>query len=141
MTLMVGGKRDNIFSKPVPLRAVVRNIVEAKALIEGPVNRGAEIDLGQTVVLQTGQIFVVLTKTVYPGHDPSLYRCVGLQPEEAQMIVAKSSIHYRANYASIAKEFIVIDTPGMSTSNFTFLPFKNVPRPFFPLDMDAEIGF
>jgi microcystin degradation protein MlrC len=134
ITLPVGGKRDHIFSKPVTVEGTVMRLLDRKATIEGPVMQGVEIDMGRTAVLDVGLISIVLTERNYPGHDPSLYRAAGLDPERAKIVVAKSAAHYRSNYAAITSESILADTVGMCTSNFTLLPYKRAPRPLFPLD-------
>ncbi len=138
VTLAVGGKRDNIFSKPVTVTGKVTHLTDGRAEIEGPVMHGVTIDMGRTAVIEAGNIHIVLTERNYPGHDPSLYRAAGLEPEQAKILVAKSAAHYRSNYAHITTHSVLADTMGLCTSNFARLPYKEVPRPLFPLDKDFE---
>ena len=49
----------------------------------------------------------------------------------------KSPNGFRAAYAPIAREMIVVDTPGVSTANLRTLPFRRVARPIYPLDRDT----
>jgi microcystin degradation protein MlrC len=141
VALEVGGKRDNIFSKPVTVEGKVTQLTEGRAEIEGPVMKGVTIDMGRTAVIEVGNIHIVLTERNYPGHDPSLYRAAGLDPEKAKVLVAKSAAHYRSNFAHITTQSVLADTPGLCTSNFAKLPYKKVPRPLFPLEKDFEFTF
>ena len=138
VTLDVGGKRDNIFSKPVTVAGEITHLTDGRAEIEGPVMKGVTIDMGRTAVIKAGNIHIVLTERNYPGHDPSLYRAAGLDPEGAKILVAKSAAHYRSNYAHITTQSVLADTMGLCTSNFSQLPYREVPRPLFPLERDFE---
>jgi microcystin degradation protein MlrC len=141
VSLEIGGKLDTVFSRPVRVRGIVKNISERKVVVEGPVMQGAEFDVGRIVVLEVNNINILLTERVYPGHDPGLYRAGGLNPEEAKIVVVKSVNHAKANYAAIAKDYIIADAPGLSTMNLNTLPYAKAPRPIFPLDKQVELGF
>jgi len=139
VTLEVGGKLDNLFSKPVRVKGRVKRIVDGRFTIEGRVGEGWEVDMGRTVVLEVeDNIHLLITESSYPGHDPGIYHCAGLRPEEAKIVVVKSVIHFKAPYRS-AKKIIFADPPGLSTSNLARLPFKKAPRPLFPLDENVRL--
>jgi len=65
-----------------------------------------------------------------------MYRAVGLEPTEAKIVVVKSHIQFRAGYDDIAKEIILLDSPGMSSDHLESLPFKRISRPLYPFDRD-----
>ena len=130
----LGGKRDTLFCEPLEISARVGYCAETTAIIEGPVFSGSIVNLGICSVLHVGELSIVVTSKSFPGHDPSIYRSVGLCVESAQAIVVNSAIHYRANYRSVSKNFVLLDTPGASTSNFSKLPYRRIQRPIFPLD-------
>jgi microcystin degradation protein MlrC len=134
ITLPLGGKRDTLFCSPLTVSARVGYCAVATAIIEGPVLSGGVIKLGLCAILHIGELSIVVTTKSFPGHDPAIYRSVGLCPESAQAVVVNSAIHYRANYRAISENFVLLDTPGASTSNFSTLPFRRIRRPIFPLD-------
>jgi microcystin degradation protein MlrC len=41
---------------------------------------------------------------------------------------------FRAGYAALATQALVLDTPGASTPRFATLPYRVAPRPLYPLD-------
>ena len=60
---------------------------------------------------------------------------MGIEPKEKQILVIKSSVHFRAAYGPLAREIILVDTPGITAVNFSNVNFKRVQRPMFPLDI------
>jgi microcystin degradation protein MlrC len=90
--------------------------------------------MGRTVVLEIGDIEIVISETAALVHDLSPYRSVGLEPTEAKIVVVKSPLHFRAAYGPIAKEIIPVDAPGSTA--FYGQSFANLfkGRHLFPLD-------
>jgi microcystin degradation protein MlrC len=95
---------------------------------------GAEMRMGRTVVFDSRGIEVILTELRMQPMDLQLYRSVGIEPSEKQIIAVKSSVHYRAAHTPIAKKIIEVDTPGITGPDLKRYPFKKVRRPIFPLD-------
>jgi microcystin degradation protein MlrC len=139
ITLPIGGKIDHIFNRPVEVTAkVVKLFSDGKFRMSGPAFTGLDIAMGGTAVLEAGQVKILLTERRVWTNDPALYRAVGLEPTQAQIVVVKSPNLFRASYEPIASRIIIVDGPGASTSNYARLPFTRIPRPIFPLDTMAE---
>jgi len=136
VTLQVGGKRDRIFSQPVSVTGRVTRISNGRFTIGG--HLGSDIDMGRTVVLEAGDVRVVLSEQVGAGHDPMVYRHLGLEPTQAKIVVVKTPVGFRLAYSSISKAAILADCPGLSPSDLRILDFTRVPRPLFPLDDLSE---
>ena len=132
ITLQVRGKRDRIFSQPVSVAGRVTRISNGRFSIGG--HLGSNINMGRTVVLDTGNVKVVLSEQVGAGHDPMVYRHLGLEPTRAKIVVVKTPVGFRLAYGSIAKAEILADCPGLSPSDLRILDYTRAPRPLFPLD-------
>ena len=132
LTLEVGGKRDRIFSQPVSISGRVTRISNGRFTIGG--HLGADIDMGRTVVVDTGEVQVVLSEQVGAGHDPMVYCHLGLEPTTAKIVVVKTPVGFRLAYSSIMKAAILADCPGLSPSDLRILDYTKAPRPLFPLD-------
>jgi microcystin degradation protein MlrC len=132
----VGGKRDRIFNQPVHFAGTVTFSGMASFRFGGQGYTGVTMEMGLCAVLRCGQVHLLVTSKPVFTVDPALYRAVGLEPAEAQIVVVKSHIQFRAGYAGLAKEILLLDTPGMSSDHLTQLPFRRVPRPLFPLDTE-----
>jgi len=139
VTLEVGGKIDKIHSQPVKVTGRVRKITDGRFVVQGPMTKGLEANMKRTVVLEVNDIYIVLSEAPGPGHDPSLYRSVGLEPREAKIVVVKSPMGFRAAYEPFAKEILIVDGPGAASPDIQslFPLYKRIPRPIFPLDKDT----
>ena len=72
-----------------------------------------------------------------PTFDPAGYRHAGLEPREADVVVVRSATMYRAGYAGLYTEAILLDLPGASTPRFDYLTFERAPRPLYPIDQSS----
>ena len=79
-------------------------------------------------------IEVIVIERPFQPWDPEIFRRVGINPLEKQILVVKSAVHYRAAFGEFAKEMIDVDTPGLAPVNIRRLDLKKVRRPIFPLD-------
>ncbi len=138
ITIKLGGKRDNICNHPLEVTGTVRRFSGGRFKLEGPSHKGHETDMGRAVVFQSYGISIVVMENSVHTADPALYRCVGLQPEDAKIVVVKSPTMFKAAYRDIAKKIIMVDAPGLSTARIETLPFKRIPRPMYPLDDIAD---
>ncbi len=134
LDVAVGGRLDPRWSRPVPLQAHVAWAGEGHFTFKGPSFTGTVARMGQTAVLAAGRLRIVVMEHAVSTIDPELYRSVGLEPAEAQVVVVKSPNMFRAAYAPIAHRIIMVDTPGASSANLRALPFRRLPRPLYPFD-------
>jgi microcystin degradation protein MlrC len=49
-----------------------------------------------------------------------------LEPAAAQIVIVKSHIQFRAGYDGIAKEIILLDSPGMSGDHLAILSWERI---------------
>jgi microcystin degradation protein MlrC len=138
VTLKVGGAFDKKHSKPVTVTGVVKIISDGRwtARARG-YNTGITTCMGRTVVLEVGQVHILIAERSAMTVDPELFRSHGIDPTYCKIVVVKSPNGFRAAYEPIARAIFVVDTPGVSTANLRQLPFKRVPRPLYPLDPDT----
>ena len=101
---------------------------------KGPGAYGVTYHRGSTVVLRIGHIFLVVSERPVYQWDPEFYRSLGLEPSDAQIVVVKSPSAFRAAYGPIAADIIVVDAPGVCSSNLQSLAFRRVSHPLYPLD-------
>jgi microcystin degradation protein MlrC len=131
LTLSLGGKQDRVYSSSVVVTGEVLRILPATP------KRGLPADAGLAGVLRVGSIYIVVLERLGPGSDPIIYSGVGLDPDKAKIMIAKSVVDYQDCYQRIAKRFLQGEAPGLAPSNLKSLQWRKVPRPIFPLDEDA----
>jgi len=138
VTVRLGGKIDMpSIGRRGELREVtgtVRLISNGQYRNKGPASKGVLMDMGPTVVLDTGQVEIVVISRHQEPNDLACLTSLGIEPTEKTYLMLKSRIHYRAGFKPIAREVIECAGVGVCTSDYTMLDFKNVRRPIFPLD-------
>jgi len=134
VTMKIGGKTDKFHGEPLEVTGYVRVISDGLFRHRGPMATGMEMRMGKTVVLDVKGVEVILTELRMQPMDLQLYRSVGIEPSEKQVIAVKSSVHYRAAHTPIAKKIIEVNTPGITGPNLKRYMFQKVKRPIFPLD-------
>ncbi|HZQ09583.1 MAG TPA: M81 family metallopeptidase [Anaerolineae bacterium] len=135
ITLNVGGKTDSMHGAPVPVCGRVRLISSGEYVHKGSYMTGQTMQMGRTVVLDCNGIDLVLMERRTLPFDAQQLRSLGIEPADKNIIVVKSAIAWQAAYGDIAREVIYVDTPGVCTANLQTLPYQNVRRPIFPLDV------
>jgi len=137
VTVNLGGRYDRS-EKPVRLTGRVVRASDGKFRIPGGSHHAIAVDMGRTVLLQAGKLYIVVSERLSPGHDPLVYRHIGLEPKDAHIIVVKCVVGHMNAYAPIMKKTIWIDTPGATPSNLLRLKHRRVPLPLFPLNRQME---
>ena len=136
----VGGKLDNVYNRPVRVQGAVAFAGPASFRFGGGGYTGVAMDMGLCAVVRQGNVYILIVSNAVFTVDPAMYEAVGLKPAEAQIVVVKSHIQFRAGYDGIAKEIILLDSPGMSSDHLESLDFRRIPRPIFPLDRETTFG-
>jgi microcystin degradation protein MlrC len=70
--------------------------------------------------------------------DLGVFRHAGIEPTQKKYLLVKSRQHFRAAFEPIAKHIVEVAGPGVCSSDYDLFPFKNLRRPIYPLDPDAE---
>lgn len=136
--MRIGGAFDRKHSKPVAVKGRVKLISDGRwtARARG-YNTGITTCMGRAVVLEAGQVLILIAERSAMTVDPELFRSHGIDPIHCKIVVVKSPNGFRAAYEPIARAIFVVDTPGVSTANLKKLPFRRIARPIYPLDRDT----
>jgi microcystin degradation protein MlrC len=137
VTVQVGGSIAHRTYRPVTLAGTVKTISDGRFTFKGPGMRGVPHHMGRTVVLQCGEIYLVVMERGVSQWDPQLYRSVGLDPADARMVQVKSPMAFRAAYEGLYDEVIVVAAPGAASPDLVSLPWRYLPRPIYPLDPET----
>ena len=127
--------RFRLGQPPVEWAAEVVFAGEGRYRARGRAYTGQEFSMGQTVVLRGGQLRVVVSSEPVLGADPAFYECVGLAPDQALAVQAKSFAGWRAGFNADGERGLIFDGPGCSSLLFSGLPFGMEQRArLFPLN-------
>jgi len=132
ITVLVGGKRDNVFNEPVEVTGKVTKIVEDGLRTTKPFY--GFCDMGRTVLLEVGSIKLVVSEhRGVGGIDPEMYRRLGLEPAEAKIVVVKANDNFQM-YSSMMRGLLRADCPGLGWWDLKRFDWVRAPRPLYPLD-------
>jgi microcystin degradation protein MlrC len=145
VTVSLGGSTDfpaiGLKGRPLELTGRVRRITDGKFIVSGPKNTGAEVNLGRTAVLDTGQVEIVVCSLRHEPYDLGVFTHAGIDPVSKRYILIKSRQHFRAGFGPILKDVVMISGPGICSSDYELFPWKNVRRPLYPFDRELDPGF
>lgn len=131
----VGGKRDHIFSQPLPIVGRVDALHKtARYTLTGHGGNNLKINMGRAAVIRVADVTLLLVEKPGPGSTPLMYRCVGLEPKDFKIVIVKSPLGFRAEFGPFAADIILSDCPGCASSRFASLPYRKISRPLWPLD-------
>jgi microcystin degradation protein MlrC len=144
----IGGKVDPSTSSgqartdaPVESEAYVRALTDGFFYNAGPMSTGAESSMGRTAVLEIGGrggIEVICTQYRRAANDANALRSAGVEPTQRQIVVIKSSVHYRADFTPLVREIVEVDAPGLASPSWSRFDFRRLRRPMYPLDPTME---
>lgn len=137
LSTTIGGKRDLTCSQPITVQAHVSSLHDGRFLLEGPSMRGVSADLGRTATLQIGNVSVVVCTVMASTGDPQLLRHFGVEPTMHDIVIVKANTSFRAAYDRFAGHICLVDTGCAATACLTKLPFRNVPKHFYPFSDEA----
>jgi microcystin degradation protein MlrC len=71
---------------------------------------------------------------------PDCFSAAGIAPLRPRALVAKSTQHFHAGFAPIAREILYVSAPGAGSMDMAALPHRTVTRPLWPRVADPVRG-
>lgn len=137
VSLTLGGKVDPRYGDPLQVSGKVETLTDGTFLFDGPMMQGTKCNMGPTAVLRVGAVDIVVTSARYQAFDQQFFKHAGIEPAKKAILAVKSAHHFRAAFGPIAGAILAVDGgDGLTSRNYKELPFRNVRRPVYPLDLD-----
>ncbi len=134
LAMRIGGKLGPASGAPLDLQ------VEVKALnadgwqpfggAMAPLGRLAWLRVGGPTDLQA--IDIVVNDHRVQSFHPDCFRVVGIDPTQVRALVVKSTQHFHAGFAPIAREVLYVSAPGAGSMDMAALPHRQVQRALWP---------
>ncbi len=125
--LALGGKSGIAGDEPFEADFYIEAVSDGRVDATGPFYHGFSLQLGPSACLRIGGVRVVVASVKVQMADQSMFRYVGIEPTEQDILVVKSAVHFRADFTPIAREIIVAAAPGSMPMVLRQLPWKNLP--------------
>ncbi len=138
LRVSLGGHIDPGFGAPIEIDAEVAAISGGSFINDGPMGKGTRTEMGPTAVLRIGGVEVIVISNRLQNTDLQTFLSQGIAPTERRVLVVKSVHHFRAAYAPIAREVMVVDSGALCTPDLKKHNYTKLRRPIWPLDEVAE---
>jgi microcystin degradation protein MlrC len=128
----------NEFSLPLEADAVVEALSDGRFVGRRGIYRGRSGNLGPTALLRIGGVRVAVVTERRQLAEPRMLETLGVDLRAVRSLVVKSRGHFRAGFDDIfaPDRIIEVDVPGLTTVVLSRVPWREVPRPIYPLDPD-----
>ena len=133
--IALGGKTDPSFGGgPLAVEGELVSISDGRFTGDGPMIHGLHGSFGPSAVLRVDDIEILVVTRARQILDLQQFKAFGIDPQKKNVVALKSMQHFRAAFEPIAGQVIVCDSGALCTPRYNRLPYRNVPRPIFPLD-------
>lgn len=96
----------------------------------GEMFRGTTTNLGPMALLgiedEVSDVRVIVGSSRFQCVDQAIFRHLGVEPAAQQILAVKSSVHFRADFDSIAAETIVVEAPGCHPCRLEGLDYQHL---------------
>ncbi len=134
VSLQLGGKVEPKHGLPVCVAGTVKALTDGTFVNKGPMGTGVQSTVGPAAKVLVQGVEVIITTNRMAPNDPEVFRHIGIEPRDRQILVVKSRGHFRAAYEPFAAEILEVDCPGFASPNLKHFDYRKARRPLFPLD-------
>jgi microcystin degradation protein MlrC len=99
---------------------------------------GSIAHLGTTVLLQAGNVGIIVSSIRRQTLDDGPFEIVGINWQDMRILALKSSQHFKGWWAGRAKTIIACDSPGIQCADLTSFDYKYLDTTSYPFQ-DREI--
>ena len=137
ISLELGHKLDPRWGNSRKFDGEIESLLDGRFVYTGGQWEGHQEHMGPTAVFRIGAVRVlVMSRATYDWADEQ-FRAADLNPVDAKFIVVKNPMNYRVAYGDVARQVIILDTPGPTPPTLKHVRYKKINGPYFPAN--AEI--
>jgi len=111
----LGGLSNVKGDAPFAAAFTVERLGDGRFTCTGPMFKGFRMTLGPMALLRSRAapgVRVVLASRKCQAADQEMFRHLGVEPRKSRILALKSSVHFRADFEPMAKEVLVVKSPG-----------------------------
>ncbi|GAA0585180.1 M81 family metallopeptidase [Caenispirillum bisanense] len=112
-TLAIGGKIDPAFGPPLTVTGTVVRKTDGTFVGGGPRWKGVRMNFGDTVVFRVGAVDILICSKRVQCTEIETFTHAGIAPAALDVVVVKSMQHFRAAFAPLASEILVVDAGAL----------------------------
>jgi microcystin degradation protein MlrC len=112
ITVCLGAKHGIAGESSLDETFRVERLSDGKVVCEGPLWRGARLDLSPMASLRIGEMRVVVCGKKLDAADRAIFRAVGIDVDAEPLLALKSAVDFRADFLRSDKTVIRVAGPG-----------------------------
>jgi len=132
--IKLGGKTDHLHGEPLDMTVYVKAIADGIFKKSTPMGRGEKVDLGTSVRFLYNGVDIIVCSKKSQVFDDEIFKLLGIDVRKYKIVGLKSSQHFRAGFEHLSSKIITVDSPGLSTFDFTTFDFTNLKTKLYPLN-------
>lgn len=137
--ITLGGRTDPDFGGgPLAVEAELVSLSDGHFTGDGLMIHGLHGSFGPSAVIRVGGIEILVVTIPRQILDLQQFKAFGVDPQNKHVVAIKSMQHFRAAFEPLSGQIIVCDSGALCTPRYDRLPYRNVPRPIFPLDLSES---
>jgi microcystin degradation protein MlrC len=126
--LRIGGKSGRASGDPVDLEVTVKGLADAVTQRFG----AAPVNMGESAWVEGEGIDLVLTSLRTQVFHPEGMTKLGLDVASRKLVIVKSTQHFHAGFAPIARHILYAAPPGALSPDFAAIPYSKLKAPYWP---------
>jgi microcystin degradation protein MlrC len=127
---LLGGKSGLVNQDPIAGCFRVETLSNGRFPFSGAMYDGMTASLGPMAVLRIldtpADIRVVIGSVRCQCLDQAIFTHLGIEPARQRIVVVKSSVHFRADFESIAEKVLVVEAPGSHPCRLDNITYRNL---------------
>ena len=124
--LRLGARTGTAGETPLETRFKVLALGDGRFTGTGPFYRGGRFELGPMALLEVGGVRIAVASRKQQAADQAMFRHLRVEPADYAVLVLKSSVHFRADFGSMASRILVVEAPGPNIADPAQLPFARL---------------
>ncbi len=115
--------------EPLGGRFTVERLGDGQFTCTGPMFNGFRMTLGPMALLRSEQapgVRVAIASRKCQAADQAMFRHLGIEPVRQRIVALKSSVHFRADFQPIAREVLVVRSPGPALADPVDFPWRRL---------------
>ena len=124
----LGGKLPS--HSPFSSKFEVLQLSDGKFMCTGEMMAGVRTDVGATALLRvlqgSGRVRVVVASSRFQCLDAAVFTHIGIDLSKEQLVVVKSSVHFRAAFTPISCRVIMTAADGENPCDLSTVPFQGL---------------
>jgi len=120
------GAHSGIGAAPLAARYIVEALGNGQFTGTGAFYMGCRMNLGLMARLRLDGIQILVTSHKQQAADQAMFRHLDVDPARQRILVLKSSVHFRADFAQLAREILIVAASGENVADLAQLHYQKL---------------